>query len=299
MGEQAYALQGTRVLLVLSAVAVPVLLAVFSASNLVVNVLIFLAFPYLAALLFVGGLVYDGARWLAPKRLTGLRTVSIVPNVFDRAGTAKDILKRVFGFYTLPKMEGDRTLIAGSLLFHYGIWSWIISHLVLVLGFYTLPSSVYDPVGSFVARPAGILALVGILILTGRRVATPKVRSISSVGDYLPLGLLILILSAGLTQVLSEGVGNMDTVAAWLLSLLSFSPSPALMTGVDPLTMLYVVPSLIFVALVPFNKMVHIVAYFFNPTVAKSSYRVGSVDFPLTSSRAGQGPAPGGGQNEP
>ncbi|MDG6988665.1 MAG: respiratory nitrate reductase subunit gamma [Nitrososphaerota archaeon] len=298
MEGHAYALKGARALLGATAVAVPVLLAVLFASDSIVNALVFLVFPYVAALLFVVGLVYDGAGWLAPRRLTGLKTVAIVPNTFSRAGTAKDILKRVFGFYTLPKMEGDRTLIAGSVMFHYGMWAWIVSHLVLVLGMYTLPSSLYDPVGDFVARPAGILALLGVLVLTGRRVATPKMRSISSVGDYLPLGLLILILSAGLTQVMTGGVGNMDTVAAWLLSLLSFTPAPALMTGVSPLTMLYVVPSLIFVASVPFSKMVHIVSYLFNPTVAKSSYRVGEVGFPLASGKAGRGPAPGGGHNE-
>ena len=274
-------------------VALPTLPAVFFPSNPIVDALLFVALPYLALILLVAGLTYRAAGWLAPKQLTGLRTVSIVPNVFGRTDVVKNMLKRILGFYTLPKMEGDRTLIVGSMLFHYGIWAVLIGHLAMVVPLGMSPG-LHSAVALYLGGVAGSASFVGLLVLAARRVSVPRVRSISYVDDYFAVAILFAVVASGLVQTLFTRPDYMASVAPWLVSLLTFRPELASLSQAGPMTMAHVVITLLFIAYVPLGKMTHVVSYLFMPTIAKSGQRVGDVGIPVEANPV----APGGGHDE-
>jgi len=244
-----------------------------------VEVGVFLVLPYAAMAVFVVGVVYRLYEWLAPGGRTGLRSVAVVPNTFGTAHVLWDLLKRVFGFYTLPKMEKDRTLIVGTMMFHYGIWVVLLSHLGLIV---PLPIStpVHDALGLYVGGVAGLLTLAGLLVLLVRRTGTRDLRRISFFDDYFAVGLLLLILAFGLVQTLVVRPDYLSTVSPWLVSVLSFAPNLAPIAGVGLFTVLHVTVTLVFIAYLPYGKMVHAVAYLFNPTVTGPSFRVGTEGLP-------------------
>ncbi|MGP8158709.1 MAG: respiratory nitrate reductase subunit gamma [Thermoplasmata archaeon] len=239
-----------------------------------VEVAIFLVLPYAAVAAFVGGVIYRLHQWLAPRGRTGLRSVAVVPNTFGPFGVLWDLIKRVLGFYTLPKMEKDRTLIVGTMMFHYGIWIVLLSHLGLVVPL-PITAQQHDLLGLYVGGTAGLLTLAGLLVLIARRVGTSRMRQISFFEDYFLLGFLLAIIVFGLLQTLVFKPDYIDTVSPWLVSILTLQPNLTPIASVGIFTILHVTLALVFIAYVPWAKMGHTVALLFNPTVTGPSFPVG------------------------
>ena len=237
----------------------------------IVQVGVFLVLPYAALAVFVVGVLYRLAQWLIARRITGLHSVALVPNTFGYGAVLWDLIKRVFGFYTLPKMEKDRSLIVGGIMFHYGIWIVLLSHLALVVPL-PISAQMHDLLGLYVGGTAGVLALAGLLVLLVRRSGSAKMRLISGAGDYFLIGLLLTIIALGLTQTLVLRPDYMDTISPWLTSLITLSPNLSPIASVSIITTLHVAFTLVFIAYIPWSKMVHVVAYLFNPTVTGPSY---------------------------
>ena len=241
--------------------------------------ILFIFIPYAAFAIFLIGAVYRLASWISPRGLTGLKTVAIVPNTFHVFSVLKDIFKRVFLFYTLPKMEKDRTLIIGSVLFHYGIWFSLLGHLAMIL---PLPVSLqfHEMIALYMGGTAGISAFAGILILATRRLHVKRMRRISYFDDYFAISMLLALIVLGLVQTLYIKPLFMFTVSPWLVSLIEFRPEITTMANISPVTAVHITIGLIFIAYIPYGKIVHIVSYLFQPTITKKSYRIKSVKQP-------------------
>ena len=241
-------------------------------NNLLASIL-FIYVPYSAITIFLVGFIYRIASWISAKGLTELKTVAIVPGTFSLFSVVKDIVKRVFLFYTLPKMEKDRTLIVGSILFHYGIWFSLLGHLAMVV---PLPVSVqfHMMVALYMGGSAGISAFIGILILAVRRLQVKKVRRISYLDDYFAISMLLALIILGLTQTLYIRPYFINTVSPWLTSIVEFRPEIVTMTQVSPVTAIHITLAFIFIAYIPFGKIVHIVAYLFQPTITRTSFKI-------------------------
>jgi nitrate reductase gamma subunit len=250
-----------------------------------VEVGVFLILPYAAAALFVGGVVWRVRQWLAARARTGLRSVAVVPNTFESSDVARDITKRVFVFYTLPKMEDDRTLIVGTMMFHYGIWVVLLAHLGLIVPL-PISNQTHALLGLYIGGAAGLLTLAGLLVLTARRVVSPSLRRISFFDDYFAVALLFLVIGFGLLQTLVIQPDYLNTVSPWLVSILSFHPNLAPIAGVGIFTILHIAVALVFIAYLPYGKMAHIVAYMFNPTITGRSVRVGTENLAASSAAA-------------
>ena len=238
-----------------------------------VQVAVFLVLPYAALVAFVVGVVWRVRGWLTARGRTGLRSVAILPNAYGRSEVAGDLVKRVTVFYSLPKMEDDRTLIVGTMMFHYGIWVVLVSHLGLIV---PLPISARTHywLGFYIGGVAGFLTLAGLLVLTVRRIRSPSLRRISFFDDYFAVGLLFLIITFGLIQTLVVQPNYLSTVSPWLVSILTFSPNLSPIAGVGIFTILHITLALVFIAYIPYGKMAHIVAYMFTPTLTGPSFRV-------------------------
>jgi nitrate reductase gamma subunit len=247
-----------------------------------VEVGVFLVLPYAAFVAFVVGVVWRVHGWLAARGRTGLRSVAVMPNTYGASEVTQDLAKRVVVFYSLPKMEDDRTLIVGTMMFHYGIWVVLISHLGLIVPL-PISASTHYLLGLYIGGAAGLLTLAGLLVLTVRRIRSPSLRRISFFDDYFAVGLLFLIIVFGLVQTLVIQPNYLDTVSPWLTSILTFSPNLSPIASVGIFTVLHIAFALLFIAYLPYGKMAHIVAYMFTPTLTGPSFRVDAQNVPSAS----------------
>ncbi len=239
----------------------------------VLEIVAFVVIPYLTLLIFVCGMTYRVSQWLKSRELTGLRTVAVVPYTFTTFDIIKDLFKRVFTFYTLPKMEKDRVLILGTVMFHFGIWFSLLGHLAMVIPM-GISLQLHEFIALYVGGGAGLIAFVGLLILTARRTVQHRMRLISYLDDYFAISILLVLIVLGLTQTFYIKPNFMATVSPWLVSLLTFSPEVISMSQISTVTTAHILVSMIFIAYIPFGKMAHVVSSIFQPTITKSSFKV-------------------------
>ena len=261
--------------------------------NPILEVGVFLVLPYLAVALFAIGALYRFFHWILGRRRTGLRSVAVVPNTFGYLGVIWDLIKRVFAFYTTFKMEKDRTLIVGGLMFHWGIWIVLVSHGALVVPLPMSPS-LHDWFALYIGGGAGLLALAGMIILVTRRSSLSRMRALNGFDDYFAPALILTLVVFGLTQTLFIRPDYMNTVSPWLTSLFTLSPNLTAISSVGAFTIVHVAVACVFVAYIPYGKMVHWVGYLFNPAVTGPSFVVstkGTRPLPGLKAPGGGGPA--------
>jgi nitrate reductase gamma subunit len=204
-----------------------------------VNVIPWIAIPYVAALLFAGGHLW---RWR-----------------FDRLGwTSRS-----------SQLLEQRWLRIGSPLFHIGILGVLGGHVVGIL----VPARATHAIGvsdhlyhvfSLAAGGTfGVLALAGIVILTLRRLLIPRVRRNDSSVDVAVDLLLFAVIALGMGETIGWqlGVGEYAyraTVSVWFRELFALRPNASLMSGAPWIYQAHVLASLALFALWPFSRLVHV-----------------------------------------
>ncbi|OYD06694.1 respiratory nitrate reductase subunit gamma [Paludifilum halophilum] len=161
-----------------------------------------------------------------------------------------------------------RVLKWGSTLFHWGILFVVIGHVAGLL----VPVSVYRALGvsdeayHVIALSAGgiagLAALLGALLLMGRRFRVKRVRATSSVGDLLVIVLLVIILLTGLTatgtNVSHTGFDYRTTINPWIRGILTFRPDASLMEKVPVAFKIHILLAFGLFAVWPFTRLVHV-----------------------------------------
>ena len=203
------------------------------------NALPWIVVPYAALAVFVGGHVW---RWR-----------------FDRLGwTSRS-----------SQLLEQRWLRIGSPLFHVGLLGVIGGHVVgiLVPARATRSVGVSDHLYHVFSLAAGgtfgALALVGIVILTLRRLLVPAVRRTGRRVDVVVDLLLLAVIVVGMGETVGYqlGVGEYvyrDTVSVWFRELGTLHPDPSLMSGAPWVYQAHVLASLTLFALWPFSRLVHV-----------------------------------------
>ncbi|HLQ72813.1 MAG TPA: respiratory nitrate reductase subunit gamma [Bacillota bacterium] len=162
-----------------------------------------------------------------------------------------------------------KQLMIGSLLFHLGIIPVFLGH-VSGLGIpkaWTRAVGISDHLyhmgavwgGGFF----GVVTLVGMFILTSRRITIKKVRKLSSASDMIVNGLLLFIVFIGVyaslvTNNIVEGFDYRDSVSVWFRSLFLLKPNADLMIGVPISFKLHILTGLFIFAMWPFTRLVHV-----------------------------------------
>ncbi|ADH98807.1 respiratory nitrate reductase subunit gamma [Salisediminibacterium selenitireducens] len=156
----------------------------------------------------------------------------------------------------------------GILLLHWGIIFVLIGH---VLGL-IVPKGVYDALGitkdayHYLAIgagiPAGIAALIGLLLLVRRRLTNPKVKQTTSKADTVALLALLVVVGSGLSATFmnidSQGFDYRTTISPWFRGLFYLNVQPELMTEVPVWFKTHVLAAFAFFAIWPFTRMVHV-----------------------------------------
>ena len=157
----------------------------------------------------------------------------------------------------------------GSLLFHLGIIPVFFGHVVGL----AIPAEWIDGLGIsestyhfgavYICSIFGIMTLIGMLLLTARRLTISNVRKLSSASDIFVNFLLILIIFMGCfsTLVTNAVITDFDyrqTISIWFRHLFTFSPNAALMTGVPLSFKIHILLGFTILACWPFTRLVHV-----------------------------------------
>jgi nitrate reductase gamma subunit len=164
-----------------------------------------------------------------------------------------------------------KQLVMGSVLFHIGVLMILLGHFVGLL----TPLWFWDAIGvSHGAKQvlailaggvAGVLALVGGLMLLHRRLMDPRIRATSTFADTSILVLLMAQLLLGLGTIfvsLQHLDGHeMTTFMAWAQGILTFQEGAAgHIAGAAPIFKLHIVLGLTIFFLFPFTRLVHMLS---------------------------------------
>lgn len=164
-----------------------------------------------------------------------------------------------------------KQLVAGSILFHVGILIIFVGHFVGLL----TPIAVFDALGishgakqllAIVAGGlAGLICLVGIALLSHRRLFDARIRATSSFGDTAILLILFAQLLLGLATIpvsMRHLDGHeMTKFMAWAQRILTFRSGAAeLVADAHPIFKAHLTLGLTIFLVFPFTRLVHILS---------------------------------------
>ncbi|GGB08433.1 respiratory nitrate reductase subunit gamma [Macrococcus hajekii] len=162
-----------------------------------------------------------------------------------------------------------KSLMWGSLLFHLGIIPVILGHVVGLgipanwLRAIGVSDHLYHIGAVYVGSIFGIVTLIGMLLLTARRITNENVRKLSSLSDILVNILLLFIVFIGCysTIVTNASLPHFDyrqTISVWFRGLLALRPEASYMIDVPWAFKLHVLTGFLIFALWPFTRLVHV-----------------------------------------
>jgi nitrate reductase gamma subunit len=252
--------------------------------------------PYIAVGLFILGIAYRLFLWTSATALTGMYNVNAGVNEKSWAATTKEVLKRIFLFYTLQGREKDPELFYGSFLFHWGIWIALFGHLgvfipeIYLQDWFGLTPYYHHILALYVGGAGGLMAFAGMIILLIRRLGSKqiklklvneflinlKIKRFSFLDDYFADSLLILIIISGLAQTLgitSTSAAYIGTISTWVWSLFMLHPNVMLIAGYT-LFQIHLILVMVFLVYFPWSKMMHPFSYLLMPTISRPSINI-------------------------
>lgn len=162
-----------------------------------------------------------------------------------------------------------RQLKWGSILFHYGIIFVFFGHVAGLL----IPKGFYEAVGItdhmyhfgavWIGGIAGIITIIGILLLMVRRFTVKRIYIHSTFRDILVLVLLTITIVTGFFNTVwytGRGIGfeYRETISPWFRGLLYLNPRPELMIGIPLGFKIHVVSAFLLFGIWPFTRLVHV-----------------------------------------
>lgn len=162
-----------------------------------------------------------------------------------------------------------RQLMWGSNLFHVGVLVIFVGHFVGLL----TPIGVFDALGVThgfkqglaigVGGLAGLVMLVGVSLLTHRRLTDPRIRATSSFSDIAVLLLIFAQLLLGLATI-PVSLGHMDggemvKFMNWTQGILTLQPGVSeLVADVNPVFKAHLLLGMTIFLVFPFTRLVHV-----------------------------------------
>ena len=258
------------------------------------NWLFAVAIPYLALVLFVGGIVLRVIGWgrsPVPFRIPTVcgqqKSLDWIPrDPLDSPFTATETVGRmaleVLAFRSLfrgsrarltPRkrlvIESDKWLWAGAIAFHWSLLVVLLRHLRYVTQ--PVPALVgwLEAIDGFfqVASPTlfvtDVVIAGALLYLLGRRVVDPRLRYISLPTDWFALLLLLSIVGSGISL---RYFTKTDLVAVKQLALGLATFHPVVPDGIGTMFFVHLFLVSTLLAWFPFSKLVHMAGIFLSPT---------------------------------
>ncbi|MEB7067353.1 respiratory nitrate reductase subunit gamma [Mammaliicoccus sciuri] len=162
-----------------------------------------------------------------------------------------------------------KQLMWGSILFHLGIIPVIFGHIVGLgipaewLSSVGVNDHLYHIGAVYIGSIFGIVTLIGMVLLTARRITKQNVRRLSSASDIIVNILLLVIVLMGCISTLWTNATTPDfdyrqTISVWFRGLLIFKPDVALMNDVPLTFKTHIILGFLITSLWPFTRLVHV-----------------------------------------
>lgn len=176
--------------------------------------------------------------------------------------------------WTAPSTEffERKKLKFGSLLFHWGIVFAFVGHvmgMIIPMEFYEL-IGITDHMyhfGAIVAGGfAGLMIVVGDIILLYRKITNERIRAHTSFGNYFSLIMVLVVAAIGvyMTIIYNTTVIAYEyraTIGPWFRSLFIFQPKYNLMGEAPLIFRLHVISAFLLFASIPFTNLIHIFSF--------------------------------------
>jgi NNP family nitrate/nitrite transporter-like MFS transporter len=157
-----------------------------------------------------------------------------------------------------------RVLFWGSVPWHYAILSILAAHLLAAVAPRAWAGLVGDPSRLVALEIAGVAlglwATFAVALLLVRRVASARLRAVTSWVDWVLLALLLAQVASGTWIGLTLRWGSiwfLHTAAPWLGSLWGLSPRTDLPALLPAVVKVHAVGAFVLLALLPFSRLVH------------------------------------------
>ncbi len=153
----------------------------------------------------------------------------------------------------------------GLVPFHYGIITILTGHLIGFL----IPKQVLlwnsNLLRLYVIEAAafigGIFTLIGLLNILYRRVVDSRIKMVTTVFDWIVLGLLFFQIISGLHTAIFNGWGTQwfaSSMEPYLWSILTLNPLINYVTPFPIMVKLHVISAYLIVLVFPFTRLVHL-----------------------------------------
>lgn len=161
----------------------------------------------------------------------------------------------------------DKQLLWGSTPWHIGIVIVLLGHLVAFLLPRVWAAILSVPAALFAVEMIGVacslLALAGLGVLIYRRVTSARIQAVTTTADLLVVVLLFGQVLVGLLSSIHLRYGSAwstGTVVPYLWGLLTLRPDMSYVTGFPMLFKLHLIGAWLFILLLPFTRLMHILA---------------------------------------
>ncbi len=202
------------------------------------DIILFVVFPYLALVVAVWGGIW---RWRRDR--------------FSYSSLSSELLEK-------------RHLFWGSVPWHYGIIVVLLAHFIafLIPGAWSrmiaAPATLYT--FEVVGFAFALAALLGLCVLIVRRLVQPRVRSVSTVMDWVLLAALLVQVALGFWVSLFYRWGAdwfVHTSAPWLWSLVRLDPQTQFVSSLPWIVKLHLLNGFLVIGLFPLSRLVHLAAF--------------------------------------
>lgn len=149
--------------------------------------------------------------------------------------------------------------------FHYGILAVTAGHVIAFL----IPRSILiwnsHPLRLYVleisALACGLLTLIGLAGIVIRRITTTRVRTVTSVTDWILFGMLLIQTASGVAIALFHPWGSSwfaSNLSPYLWSIFKLNPDISYVTAMPHLVKLHIVLAFLTIGFFPFTRLVHL-----------------------------------------
>lgn len=207
------------------------------------------------------------------------------------AGTIRRFWKRNYSI-TAKSSEifEKKQLIVGSIFFHVGIIFVFFGHVMGILvpkevtAFFGVSDEMYHLGALAMGGLFGVIAFIGILILSYRRFTNLRVFLTSSWSDLIVEVALLVTIILGLLSSFVAGPTHpefnyRDSLAVWARQLFYFSPDYRLMENIPLLFKIHVICGLSIFGVFPYTRLVHALTvplhYIFRRFIVYRRYKKG------------------------
>ena len=202
------------------------------------DTVLFIAFPYIAVILAVGGGIY---RYFADR--------------FSYSSFSSQFLE-------------NRRLFWGSVPWHYGIILVLLAHLVALIfpgawgGLLAAPLRLY--VLEVTGMALALMSIAGLAWLLARRLTNARIFVVTTAMDWLMLVALLVQVTLGFVVAFFFRWGSawyLNTAVPWLVSLALFNPQIQAVAVLPLWVKLHMLSGFLIIAMFPFTRLVHLVTF--------------------------------------